>query len=636
MLTAQPDSPPSLDLKDIDHALDVMEVGLFEWDVGSEALRLSARCRRIWGLPPQGEITLEVILARIHPDDLHLIAIVRDAHAPNGPGCFSIEHRIMLPDGSIRWVQVAGRALFDEDRGRPRALHGHGAMLDITEQKLAEQQLFERSSQLQTFVEYAPVPIAIFDRDMCFVAVSQGAQEELQRSAADLLGRSAYEVFPQMPEDWPAAHRRALEGATESCECELWVGPDGRQEWFRWELHPWRGADDQVGGVILFAELITRRVRAQQELRQSQARLELAREAGALGIFERDLVTGELNWDAKARELWGFGPDETITTEMFYESFHPDDREMFASTVREMAGRGRTGIINLQYRIIHRRDGSIRWISGVGRMLFDGHVRTVGVVRDITERKNAELALERNSAQLRLADERKNAYLAALSHELRSPLAPIRTAAHLLASPRLTAEQVGWVSQVIRRQTQNMVSLLEDLVDVTRISRGRLLLKRSLVSLPGIARTALESARATIDERQHTLVVDLPEVSVYADPKRLSQALAKLLASAAKLTDPEGRIELSATVADAILILHVRHGGTGIPAADTGELFGMLLQGGGEPSQHSGALGIGLSLAEGIVQLHGGTLDVHSDGPGRGCEFLLRLPMRQIAGSGSG
>jgi PAS domain S-box-containing protein len=641
--------PSRSDLGAIDLALDVMGVGVFEYDPVSGVHRFSDRCKAIWGFTVEGDVSQDMILGRIHPEDLHLTSRVREALAPGGPGQYSIEHRIVLPGGSIRWVSVSGRTTFAQIGGMWRAVRGYGAMCDITERKLAEQrlmrevrerkiaeqQLYERTSQLRAFIEGAPVPIAIFDRAMRYVAFSRQYVEQRGLSGSDLLGRSVYEVFPNMPAHLKAAHARALKGATERREQDLSVRPDGTREWIRWEVRPWYRADNEVGGLVLFSEFITQRIKAQQALRESQARLELAIHAGELGIYDYDLVEGNITWDARVRRLLGVSPDETITRETFRRALHPDDREKIDKAMEEIFSAGSNTFLAREYRIVSRADGSIRWIAGTGQVYFDAGrpVRIVGTIQDVTDRKRAELALEESAEELRRADQRKDVFLATLSHELRNPLAPIRTAAELLASPKLTGEQVKWVSQVLRRQTGHMASLLDDLLEVTRISRGNLVIRKTRVRLTNIAQSAIESTRPLIDEKRHRLLVSLPADSLMleADPLRLSQVLSNLLANAAKYTDPGGQIELAATVEEALLVIRVRDNGIGIPREAMGNIFRMFWQVNCKSDRSEGGLGIGLAFVEGVVQLHGGTIEARSDGPGRGSEFIVRLPMGVIS-----
>jgi PAS domain S-box-containing protein len=622
-------SSPGSDLDGLDMALDAMQVGIFEY--GDDGIyRFSERCKMIWGFASDEEVTPERIRERVHPEDRQVTDAMCQSLKLGGTERFSFEHRLVLPDGAIRWVQVSGQ----KRRGDAR---GCGAMHDITARKDAEAELYARSSQLQAFVAGAPVPIAILDDSMRYVAASDRYAQERGLAVAELIGRSMYEIFPRLPQHWHAVHHNVLNGATESCDQDLFVSAEGREEWVRWEMRPWYRADNEVGGIILFAELITQIIRAQQALRDSQERLALALHAGMLGVYDRDLTTGDFKWDARARRLWGFDPEETITDEKFLQAIHPEDRERIDKALREASSHG-GGIIVLEFRMVNRADGSLHWIASNGRVHGeDGHVRCVGVLQDITDRKRAELELARSAEELRRADERKNVYLATLSHELRNPLAPIRTAAHLLASPRLKPEQLRWASQVISRQTSHMATLLEDLLDITRVSHGKMTLRRRSVPLWCIVQPALESAHPLIEERHHELKVTLPRepLTVHADPHRLSQVLSNLLTNAGKYTHPGGHIELTITDEDWMLVMRVRDNGIGIPAEALEKIFTMFWQADGRSDHCHGGLGIGLAFVEGIVKLHGGSIEARSDGPGRGSEIIVRLPVIERATHGA-
>src|SRR5579862_5523332 len=250
-------------------------------------------------------------------------------------------------------------------------------------------------------------------------------------------------------------------------------------------------------------------------------------------------------------------------------------------------------------------------------------------VRDLLE------AQRTREAALQEADHRKDIFLAILSHELRNPLTPIRNAAELLSSTKLTPVQLRWAQSVIRRQTEHMAALLDDLLDLARITQGKLQLRKQSCSLRGIVEAAVETARPIIEMRRQQLSVRLPDEMpmLSVDNIRLAQAIANLLTNAAKYTDTGGSITLSARV-EGELIITVADNGIGIPAEQLGQLFTMFSQI-ASGNRSDGGLGIGLSLVKGIVELHGGTVDVQSGGVGKGSEFTIRLPLVPVLTTGS-
>ena len=246
------------------------------------------------------------------------------------------------------------------------------------------------------------------------------------------------------------------------------------------------------------------------------------------------------------------------------------------------------------------------------------------VFEDITERLQSERAL-------RDAHTRKDHFIATLAHELRNPLAPIRHAVALQQLRGSTDPELAWSQSIIDRQVGHMTRLLDDLLDASRIASGKLELRREPVLLATIVAQAIETARPLLDAAQHILTVSLPgeDIPLDADPMRLAQVFANLLTNAAKYTEPGGRISLSASVDDAHLVeVRVTDSGIGIDSANLTRVFEMFGQVEAAVDRSQGGLGIGLSLAQSLVDMHGGRIAVHSDGPGHGTEFTVHLPLR--------
>jgi signal transduction histidine kinase/CheY-like chemotaxis protein len=270
----------------------------------------------------------------------------------------------------------------------------------------------------------------------------------------------------------------------------------------------------------------------------------------------------------------------------------------------------------------------------------------LAVTRAALERKSQELvhalAVQREiEAELhqqrdwRDADRRKDEFLATLAHELRNPLAPIRQAALISKAPGATDAQKRWSHDVIDRQVQHMSLLLDDLLDISRVTRGTLALRMQSTELSSVIDSAVETARPTIDAKRHVLSVDVPAepVQFTADPLRVAQVLSNLLTNAAKYTDPEGQIGLSAGCEGDDVVIRVRDSGIGISVAALPRVFNMFSQVHSTTDRSEGGLGIGLALAQGLIELHGGTIEANSEGLGCGSEFTVRLPRRVVHAS---
>jgi PAS domain S-box-containing protein len=249
---------------------------------------------------------------------------------------------------------------------------------------------------------------------------------------------------------------------------------------------------------------------------------------------------------------------------------------------------------------------------------------------DILARTAADL-IERSMAQaaLKEADRRKDEFLAILAHELRNPLAPVRYAVSISRDPDSTEEARRRAQAVIERQVGHMARLLDDLLDISRIARGTVVLRKERMDLAACISAALEAARPFVEPRRHRVATRLPAepLQLDADPVRITQILTNLVTNAAKYTDPGGSIEVEARREDDRAVIVVRDTGIGIPPDLKPRLFTLFSQAGSAIERSEGGLGIGLALVRGFVQLHDGSVEAHSEGPGRGSEFVVRLPL---------
>jgi signal transduction histidine kinase/ActR/RegA family two-component response regulator len=251
------------------------------------------------------------------------------------------------------------------------------------------------------------------------------------------------------------------------------------------------------------------------------------------------------------------------------------------------------------------------------------------ILRDMTERKCAELQLQEQAVALKLADRSKNEFLATLAHELRNPLAPIRNALQVMRLAGGDGKAVDQSRAMIERQVQQMVRLVDDLLDLSRISSGKLELRRKRIELAGVINAALEASHPLIEACGHELTVTLPPEPVHldADPTRLAQVFLNLLNNAAKYTPQGGHIWLTVERQNGEAVVRVRDTGVGIAAEMLPRIFELFTQVEGTLERSHGGLGIGLALVRRLVEMHGGTVEARSEGLGRGSEFLVRLPV---------
>jgi PAS domain S-box-containing protein len=346
--------------------------------------------------------------------------------------------------------------------------------------------------------------------------------------------------------------------------------------------------------------------------------------AGAYTCNSEGLIT---YFNQRAVDLWGRAPKLNDPEDRFCGSFRlfsPD-----GSAIRHdqcwMALALRT---NQQYNgheiVIERPDGCRLTALAHANPIRDDSGSVFGAVNvlvDISDRKRAEEALQR-------ADRSKDEFLATLAHELRNPLAPIRNAARILHSKRPLDPELQWASDVIERQVEQLTRLVSDLLDVSRITRGRLDLHKERVELAAIVGAAVETSSPVLEANGHVLSLSLPAqpIQVDADRIRLAQVLANLLNNAAKYTEPGGQIWLSAEAQGGDAVVTVRDTGIGIPPELLPRIFEMFNRVDRSLERSRGGLGIGLALVKRLVEMHGGSVRAHSEGAGRGSEFTVRLP----------
>jgi PAS domain S-box-containing protein len=325
-------------------------------------------------------------------------------------------------------------------------------------------------------------------------------------------------------------------------------------------------------------------------------------------------------WNAGAERIKGYRRDE-IVGEHFSRFYPPEvvatgwpDQEL-----RRVVTQGR--LEDEGWRI--RKDGSSFWANVVITALRGGGGEVRGflkITRDLTERRRTEALKE--------AGRRTSEFLAMLSHELRNPLAPIRNAVALLRAPDLPDRTLAWARDVIERQTDHLGRLVDDLLDVSRITLGKIHLERQVVDVALILQRALEAARPALDARRHRLEVVLPgePTLVSGDLTRLTQVVLNLLTNAAKYTPDGGHVRLEAVPDGDRVVIRVRDNGIGMAPDLLRRAFDLFVQGDRGIDRSEGGLGIGLTLSRRLVDLHGGTIEGYSEGPGSGSEFVVRLP----------
>ncbi|MBI4885711.1 MAG: PAS domain S-box protein, partial [Acidobacteria bacterium] len=379
-------------------ALDAARMGTFDWDIPYSRITWSRRHEELWGLPPGGfDGSYEAFAAGVHPGDLPRVnaAIAECIAARSG---FQLEFRVVWPDGSVRSILARGAFTFDAT-GRPARMTG--VAMDTTEQHAAMDALRESEERLRLFIEHAPAALAMFDRDMRYLAASRRWLADYRLGQRDVIGRSHYDVFPEIPERWRLVHGRGMAGETVRSDEDAFERADGTVQYLRWEVRPWHAADGAVGGIVIFTEDISDRKRTEAAMRRGAARLRLALDAALMGIFDWDVPHNRITWSRRHEALWGFAPGEFAGTyEAFASRVHPGDLPGVNEEVaRCIAARAP---FNREFRVVWP-DGSVHWVSGRGEFEFDagGQPRRMrGVTVEVTARRLADEALRESRERL--------------------------------------------------------------------------------------------------------------------------------------------------------------------------------------------------------------------------------------------
>jgi len=612
--------------------LSQMEDAVFAFDVDEHIVFMNAAAERRYAIGAsqalgrhRGEVFSEV------PGGRQRETGVPDGMAAGTRARTVSTHR--LHDGTILFVESIVSQLRDADgrvAGSLAVIRDVGSRLEA-ERTIAEATtaLARRERQFATLVENSPDVISRLDRQLRHLYVSPVVERYSGVPAAAHAGRTHRELGLPQPlcDVWGEALADVFRSgrADRRVKYQL-VTPSGVTRTFEARLLPEFSDGDEVESVLSIASDITERDAMDAALRDSQARLRFILESARIGEWEHDLASDRISASALYGRCFGLehAPADWSGALML-SHVHPDDRAAVEQAL-ELSRRERSDL-HFECRVLWP-DGSVHWLElhgshyGVDR----SRERLVGIVSDITRRKDAE-------ALLRDADRRKDEFLATLAHELRNPLAPITNAIEIM---RRTSDAAAHETarNIVERQLGQMVHLVDDLLDISRISRGKVELRSEPTDLLGALQTAVETSRPLIDAGRHRLTVRLSApgaVRVNGDPTRLSQILSNLLNNAAKYTPEGGRIEVALEVEDGEAVVSVQDSGIGISDEMLPRVFDMFAQVDRTLERSQGGLGIGLALVRKLVELHGGSVRAYSDGDGQGSRFVVRLPLLATA-----
>ena len=508
--------------------------------------------------------------------------------------------RMRAKDGSIKPVRITSNVKWHDGR----FLHTRCITRDVSREHESADYL---EGMLEGFVAY--------DADWRMTYMNRMAEVILGRDRHDVLGRTWHQAFPHAvgnPVD--QMYQRVMN--TRRAERMEYCYAHYDHRWLEISASP-----VATGGVAVYFRDITELKRREQ----AQARLAAIVETSEDAIISKSLDGIIESWNAAAERMYGYRAEEAIGQSILMVI--PQERHTEEEDILARLRRGER--VEHYDTVRQRKNGELFDVSLTVSPIRDAAGTVVGaskIARDVSERRRAQQALED-------ANRYKDEFLAMLAHELRNPLAPISNALQLMRVVDPSTAPAAHARAIMERQLAHLVRLVDDLMEVSRITRGKIELRREPVLLSSVMLSAVETARPALEGAQHNLRIDMPAEAMQIDGDfvRLAQVISNLLGNAAKYTDPGGEISLEAERRGDEALIRVRDNGIGIEPAMLPRIFDMFAQVPASQRRSQGGLGIGLALSRALVELHGGRIEAASDGPGRGSQFTVHLPVVHAA-----
>lgn len=597
---------PPFDLRTL---VEFADIGVWSCDLPFAELKWNPAVKAHFGLPPDATVTIDTFYERMHPDDVATTRAAIDESVRGGRP-YDVDYRTLQPDGSYRWIRALGRTEYD---AQGVALRFEGITIDISATRRAHEQLRELADAMPQIVWSADASgrVDYLNRRWYEVTGKPAGSIDFDGIVHDEDGRALSETFGHAVDSgqpWEHEFRLCLPGHAEP----------------RWFLGRARPVRDQAGRIVRWYATSTDIHDTKQTaaaLTDSRDRLRAALDASATGTFRWNIESNTLDWDENLDRLFGLAPGSTAQSlTEFLRLVHPDDRQ------RVIDACGRCAAHNVdfveEFRVVWP-DGTVRWLFDQGRVLTaaGGGRYMIGACVDVTERRLKEEAL-------RAADRQKDEFLGMLAHEIRNPLAPVIYAAAILQRT-IQDPALRRPLDIIQRQAARMTRIVDDLLDISRVTQGKILLRHERVVIEALLSQSIEATRPAMESRGHTVVLHPVNASlaVPGDPVRLAQVIENLLNNAAKYSPDGGRIEVSAQPAGGTVVIAVKDTGVGIAPAMLERVFDLFAQADTSLDRAEGGLGIGLTLVDRLTQMHGGQARAFSAGLGQGSTFTVTLPV---------
>jgi PAS domain S-box-containing protein len=565
-------------------------------------------------------------VAEFHADRDVINSIL--AKLERGQTLREVPARLKCKDGTIKDVLISSSVY----RENGRFIHTRCFTVDVTSRKRAENALRESEQRFRLMADSAPVLIWVSGSDGNCTWCNRIWLEFVGRTLGQELGDGWTENVHV--DDRPACLRTRSEASKARQPFSTEYRVRHRSGEYRWLLDsgvPRLGPDGEFAGYIGSCIDITERKRIEAALRRSESRFRRLADANLIGVGFGD-GRGNVTYvnDEMLRMMGQRREDFEAGRVNWRQSIAPEFQDVYRSTTERLV---KEGSVTGYEKAFIRPDGERTYYLGAAALLEPGSDAHVRIALDLTQLKHAQREREGLLERLREADRRKDEFLATLAHELRNPLAPLKNSLEIVKRAHANVDLLDHARETMERQLDHLVRLVDDLLDVSRITHNRLELRRSLCELRPIVEQAIQTIQALADARALRLSIEMPDAPIHlsADGVRLTQVFINLLENACKYTEPGGRVRLTVECSGSDAVVTVDDTGMGIDGNMLPLIFDMFVRHDQSLERNQGGLGLGLTLVRRLLDLHGGTIEAASEGPGRGSRFTVRLPRAEKA-----
>ncbi|MAQ42777.1 PAS domain-containing hybrid sensor histidine kinase/response regulator [Mesonia oceanica] len=609
-------------------ALSSSMIGIWEYDFATNEMKYDDNMRALYELAPEEEVDSfeENWKKRIHPEDATRVkdnfrkAIINQRN-------YQDSFRIIVPGGYVRYIKSRGKVIFYKS-GKPIRILGTN--IDITserEYQVIQKENYERN---KLFIEQAPTAIAMLDKNMCYLAASKKWMTDYKLTR-NIIGKSHYKVFPEIPEEWKEIHQKCLKGGLDISDESMFEREDGSVQWISWEIKPWYINKNEIGGILMYTANLTSLKENYHEKLRLQNMLNEVNEVAGIGFWEINLESNEVYWSSTTKEIHEVEEDYMPLLEEGINFYVEEDRERISSSIEQTLHTGKT--FEGEFQIITAK-GNKRWVKSIGLLeqVEGKNKRLYGIFQDITNSKNYEKTLVKARQKAEAASKSKSEFLANMSHEIRTPLNGVIGFTDLLMKTSLTKNQMGYL-KTVNNSANLLLDVINDILDFSKIEAGKLELNTSPVDIHELCKETIDILKHQVNKRKVEILLNISpnlEKNVYADEIRLKQIVTNLLNNAIKFTE-EGEIELKVSIAkeqendgNAKLRFSVRDTGKGIAKEQLSKIFNAFDQEDASITRKYGGTGLGLTISNQLLKLMESELKVTSE-LGKGSVFYFEV-----------